>query len=107
MKLKTLDKNKNIPILISVIFLILAVVGHFQYGFYTLLRFIVCGTTVYLAWLAYSNQKQLWTCVFGFIAVLFNPFIPIHFSTDLWRVIDLVVAVFLIVSIFAFRLTKR
>jgi len=99
--------SKNFAILISVIFLILAAVGLFQYGFYTLLRFIVFVTTTYLAWLAYSNQKQQWTWLFGFIAVLFNPFIPIHFSRDLWRVIDLVVAVFLIVSIFAFRLTKR
>jgi len=100
-------QGKNLAITISVIFLILAVVGHFQYGSYTLLRFVVCGTTAYLTWLAYGNRRQLWVWMFGFIAVLFNPFIPIHFSRDLWRVIDLAVAVFLIVSIFAFRLSMK
>ena len=107
MKLSLRDRNKNIPIIISVIFLFLAVVGSFPYGFYTLLRLVVCGATVYLAWLAYDSNKRVWIWPFGFIAVLFNPLIPIHFNRDLWRVIDLLVAIFLMISIFSFKIVKE
>jgi hypothetical protein len=99
--------NKNIPIIISIIFLSLAILARFPYGFYTLLRLIVCGTTAYLAWLAYECKKQSWVWSFGFIAVLFNPLIPIHLDIALWRIIDLMVAVFLAISIFTFKLPKE
>ena len=99
--------NKNIPIIISITFLLLAIGGKFPYGFYTLLRLIVCGTTAYLAWLAYENKKQAWVWSFGFLAVLFNPLIPIFLDRVTWVVIDLFVAIFLIISVFAFRLPKE
>ena len=99
--------NKNIPIIISVIFLLLAIGGKFPYGFYTLLRLVVCGTTVYLTWLAYDSSKQGWVWSFGFLAVLFNPLIPIHLDRGSWVVIDFFVAIFLLISIFAFRVPKK
>ena len=60
----------------------------------------------YLSWLAYKIEKQLWIWIFGFISLVFNPLIPLHMGRDLWMVIDLLVAVFLIISIFAFKLPK-
>lgn len=100
------NKNKNIAIIISVILLFLAMIEGWPYGFFTLLRLVVFGTTAYLSWLAYKSEKQAWTWVFGFIALVFNPLIPLHLGRDLWIVVDLLVALFLIVSIFAFKLPK-
>ena len=98
------NKNKNFAIVISIVFLFLAMFGVWPYGFYTLLRLVVVGTTVDLSLLAYSSERQIWTWTFGFIALVFNPLIPLYLGRDLWMVVDLLVAVFLIISIFAFKL---
>lgn len=74
------------------------------YGFFTLLRLVVFGTTAYISWLAYKSGQQAWTWVFCFIALVFNPLIPIHLNRGLWMIIDLLIGVFLIISIFAFKL---
>jgi signal transduction histidine kinase len=58
------------------------------YGYYQLLRFVVCGVSVYVAFMAYA-WKRLWaTWLFGIMAVLFNPLVPIHLSRELWQPID-------------------
>ena len=100
------NKNKNIAIIISVIFLFLALLEGWPYGFFTLLRLVVFGTTAYLTWLAYRSEKQAWIWIFCFLALVFNPVIPLHLGRDLWIAIDLLVAVFLLISIFAFQITE-
>jgi len=89
-----MNKTKNIVTIIPVIFLFLAILGGWPYGLYTLLRLVVCGTTAYLSWLAYESGKQPWLWIFGFIALIFNPLIPLHLGRDLWVVVDLLVVVF-------------
>jgi len=101
------NRNKNIAISISVIFLFLAMIEGWPYGFFTLLRLVIFGTTVYLSWLAYKSEAQTWIWIFGFIALVFNPLIPLYLGRNLWVVIDLFVAVFLIISFFAFKLPKE
>jgi len=102
-----MNKNKNIAIIIPIILLFLAMIEGLPYGFFTLLRLVVFGTTVFLSWLAYKSERHAWTWIFGFIALVFNPLIPLYLGRDLWVVIDLLVAIFLIVSIFAFKLPKE
>ncbi len=43
----------------------------------------------------------MWTM--GFIALLFNPIMPIYLDKMLWSLIDLIVAVIFIVSIFILK----
>ena len=66
--------------------------GQWPYGYYQLLRLVVCGLGVYVAAMAYKWQKQWATWLFGFIALLFNPLAPIHLSREIWQPIDLVCA---------------
>jgi hypothetical protein len=81
--------------------------GKFPYGYYTLLRFVICGTTAYGAYFASTEQKKpAWAWTFGIIAVLFNPFIPIHLSRDIWAVIDIAVALLLLASLLVLRESK-
>ena len=44
---------------------------------------------------------------FGFLAVLFNPFIVIHLNREIWSVIDFIVGVFMIVSVFVLKLERK
>jgi hypothetical protein len=94
---------KNIAIIISCVFLFLAMIKGWPYGFFKLLRWVVCGTTVYLSLLALENAKIGWWAGFGLIALVFNPLIPLRLDRNLWRVVNLLVAIFLIISIFAFK----
>ena len=58
------------------------------YGYYQLLRFVVCGVSAYMAFRAYTSQKMWAAWLFAFITVLFNPLIPIHLTRELWQPID-------------------
>src|SRR3989338_4373400 len=102
-----LSKKKNIASIIASVFLFLALLNGWPYGFFTLLRFVVFVATAYIAWLAYEQQKAKWVWIFGFLAVLFNPFIVIHLNRELWSFIDVIVGVFIIVSIFALKFKDK
>jgi hypothetical protein len=84
-------KIEKIPLIVAAIFLALTIF-QLPYGYYTLLRLIVCGVGGYLAYSAQKQNQKEWMFYGLFIAVLFNPFILVHFSRDLWVVIDLGVA---------------
>ncbi len=103
----TISKRKNTVLLAAVIFLFLALFDGWQYGFFTMLRFVVFAATAYVAWLAYKGQKEKWVWVFGFIAVLFNPLIPIYLNRETWTTIDLIVGLFLLLSIHFFKLKEE
>lgn len=98
------NKKKNIALAVAAVILFLALFDGWQYGFFTILRFVVFATTAYVAWMAYEDQKEKWVWIFGFVAVLFNPFFPVHLTREIWVVIDLVSGVFLLATIFFFRL---
>ncbi len=55
--------------------------GRWPYGYYQLLRFVVWGISISIAFMAYRWQKLWATWLFSFMAVLFNPLIPIHLPT--------------------------
>jgi hypothetical protein len=78
-----------IPCIIAVVMLLLAL-APWPYGYYQVLRFVVCGAAAYVAVTAYNWHKIWAVWLFGFIAVLFNPLIPIHLSRELWQPIDVV-----------------
>jgi hypothetical protein len=91
--------------IIAVILLFLAL-GRHPYGYYKLLRFVVCGVTVYGVYFATKMQKIGWVLTFGIIAILFNPLIPIYLSRGTWQFIDLGVGVVLLISILVLRKSR-
>lgn len=64
------------------------------YDYYTLLRFVVCGASGYLAWRHFEAVGlQIWTIVFIVMAILFNPIAPIRLSRGMWAFIDVTCAI--------------
>ncbi len=96
-----------IPSAISIIMLLLAIPPIWPYGYYTLLRLVVCGTSAFIAYTAHTLNKQVLTYTLGFIALLFNPLIPIHLDKELWSVIDLIAAIIIFVSIWPLKSDKQ
>lgn len=73
------------------------------YGFYTMLRLVVCAASAYLAWRELEKfDLSLWVWGLGGIAVLFNPLIPIHLNRDVWAFIDVGVAIVLVLHMWSF-----
>lgn len=88
----------NVPAIISILFLLLAVFGRWPYAFYTLLRFAVCGSAVYYALRAYHLKRLYWVWVMVALALLFNPVVTVHFPRSTWQVLNVVaVGVFAVV----------
>ncbi|TFB08173.1 hypothetical protein E3V08_05140 [Candidatus Atribacteria bacterium MT.SAG.1] len=96
-------KYKNIASGISIIMLLLAIPTFWPYGYYILLRWAITISALFLLWLAYESKKTFWLFLMGMIAILFNPIIPIHLDKETWVIIDVIVAVIFLVSIFKIK----
>lgn len=95
-----MNKFYKTPIITSIVMLFLALFD-LPTGYFTLLRIIVCGTAVYFAFIAKTIKKLSWIWTMGFIAILFNPFIPIHLGREMWIFIDVVVGFIFLIGIYA------
>ena len=76
----------KIPVAMSIAVLALAASTDMPYDFYTLLRVLVCLTSVIVAvslWRAGMPGAWFWTAV-G-IAVLYNPLLPVHLHEGSWE----------------------
>lgn len=73
------------------------------YGFYQLVRFLACAGFCFLAYEANEQKNKNMTFVFIGLAVLFQPFFKIALGREMWNMIDVILAVFLLVSVFGKR----
>jgi len=100
-----MKNNILFPVVVSIIMLLAAVFMRLPYD-YTILRFVVCGSAAYVAYLALKQKKGVFLVFFGITALLFNPIIPFNLSKDLWVIIDVVVALGFFGSLFVVK-SKR
>ena len=70
------------------------------YGYYTFLRFAVCGVGVYVAYVGYVGKRPWAAWTFAAIAVVFNPLIPVHLTKQIWAWLDVAAGVAFILAIF-------
>lgn len=94
-----------IPLVASVVMLLMAVGGDWPYGFYQLLRMVVCGAGIYVV-IQTSKHLSYWPWIMGGIAVLFNPLLPVSFTREVWRPIDFAVAVIFVIALVQLRQRK-
>jgi len=91
------DRPHLIPALVAAIMLFVAI-AELPYGYYQILRWVVCGVAIYIAYMAYRWRKVWATWVFGFVAALFNPIIPVHLTKEIWQPIDVICAILFALS---------
>ena len=92
-------KNLNTISKLILSILLLLCLADMPYGYYQFVRFISAIAFVYFAYDDKSNGGKLFV-VFIILAVLFQPIIKISLGRELWNVVDVIVAVFLIVTLF-------
>nr|WP_282787758.1 DUF6804 family protein [Flavobacterium croceum] len=70
------------------------------YGFYQLVRFVAFIGFSMIAFNENLNKDKTLTLTFLVLALLFQPFFKIALGRSLWNIIDVIIALFLIISIF-------
>ncbi len=73
------------------------------YGFFMLVRIVALIVFGILAMQAHQDKEETSMYIYIGLAILFQPFFKIALGRDLWNIIDVVVAIGLIVSIFKNR----
>lgn len=77
----------------------LLAVASLPYGYYVLLRWVVCPVAAYTALQAAKLPAKGWSWVFGVLALVFNPILPVHLTREVWPVVDLAACVLLFASL--------
>jgi hypothetical protein len=78
----------------SAIMLLVSIIN-LPYGYYTLLRLVVTFTAIITANYFYKISSPTKVVIFSFIALLFNPLIPVHLNKPLWLIIDIALAIYM------------
>ncbi len=80
--------------------MLIAALGRHPYGYYTLLRWVVCAVSAFSAVRAHEAKRTRWTWAFAVVALVFNPLLPVLRDRDTWAPVDVAVSLLLIVSVF-------
>jgi hypothetical protein len=84
---------KSIPRVVWLVPAIILVIAtaRLPYGYYTFTRFVTCGVATLIAIVGFQERPivQTWSVLLALIAVLFNPFVPIHLTRAIWFYLDL------------------
>ena len=92
--------------LLAAAFLLLAL-APLPYGYYTLLRLVVCGVAGYGAFVAAETGRTAWLLILGVLALLFNPVFPVPLGRELWRPVDAIAAAIVLISGLVLRDQRR
>jgi hypothetical protein len=72
----------------------------FPYGYYQFVRFAATVGFGILAYLANEKGNKTEVVIYIILAVLFQPLLKIHLGRTLWNIVDVIVGIGLVVSIF-------
>ena len=77
------------------------------YGFYQLVRFAALIGFAILAYSANKNDNQTEMIVYIVLALLFQPFVKIALGRQIWNILDVIIGIALLVTIFQKPQPKR
>jgi len=85
--------------------LLLVALYNFPIGYYKFLRWVICSTAIYTAYVSFikNNEINFGVWLFGLIGVLFNPITPFYIGKSSWKIADLIVGVIFLISTFIIK----
>ena len=86
-------ENLRIGLWVAIVALLVGIPPIWPYGYYVLLRLIVCAVSIYAIYVRRDSKSEYIVALVG-ITLLFNPMIPVYLNKLLWVPIDLGVAYF-------------
>jgi hypothetical protein len=90
--------DKAIKIILAILFFLC--LADMPYGFYQFVRLAGLIGFAILAYQAYEKGRQTEMFIYGGLALLFQPFFKMALGREMWNIVDFVVGVGLLVSIF-------
>ena len=90
--------NNVIKIVLAVLFFLCLV--DMPYGYYQFVRFAGLVGFAILAYQAHEQGRQTEMIIYVGLALLFQPFFKIALGRQIWNVVDVVVGIGLLISIF-------
>ena len=105
MSIRIIEKIVKI-VLAILLFLCLA---KMPYGYYILVRFIAFIVFGILAFMTYQKRNQIDIEILLYIALalLFQPFAKVALGRTIWNIVDVIVGVGLVVSLFLKNMNRR
>lgn len=97
-------KNTIKIVLAILLFLCLA---DMPYGFYQFIRFAAMIGFGILAFQSAESENKSFLIIYGALALLFQPFFKIALGRELWNIVDVIVAVGLIITLFLDKQQKK
>ncbi len=92
-----------IPRVLSIVMLLIAFNPSNPYGFYNLLRIVLCASFAYLTFCSIDLENNRWAWILGVTAFVYNPIFPVHLTRDIWTVINVGTIILLVASFFGLR----
>lgn len=91
--------NTNIiKIVLAILFLLCLL--DFPYGYYQFVRFAGMIGFAVLAYKAHEQGRKTEIIIYFGLAILFQPFFKIALGREIWNIVDVVVGIGLLISIF-------
>ena len=90
--------DKAIKIILAILFFLF--LADMPYGFYHFVRFAGLFGFAILAYQEHEQGRQTEMIIYGGLALLFQPFFKIALGREMWNIVDLVVGIGFIISIF-------
>ena len=90
--------DKAVKIILPILFFIC--LADLPYGFYQFVRFAALVGFAILAYKANDKENKTEMIIYICLAVLFQPLIKISLGREIWNVVDVIVGLALLVSIF-------
>ena len=90
--------DKAIKIILEILFFIC--LAELPYGFFQFVRFAALVGFAVLAYQANEKENKTEMIIYICLAVLFQPLIKISLGREIWNVVDVIVGLALLVSIF-------
>ena len=87
-----------IKIILSIIFLLCLL--PLPYGYYQAVRFIGMLGFILLAYFSNQQNYKVEAIIYIALALLFQPFIKVALGRTVWNIVDMIVSVGLIISLF-------
>ena len=88
--------NNGIKILLAILFLLCLV--DMPYYYYQFVRFVALIGFAILAYQAQGRQTEM--IIYGGLALLFQPFFKVALGRQMWNIVDVIVGLGLLASIF-------
>lgn len=90
--------EKVLKIILATLFFVC--LAKMPYGYFQFIRFIALIGFAYLSFKNFEEWNKLISYVFAALAILFQPLLKIDLGRSIWNIVDVIVGVGLIISLF-------